>query len=159
MARKHIQFKNSTADAQSASPALRIFVTLAMPAQSLKLLVAQAERAKATLVLRGLKADSMKQTLEAVQVLIGTRKVSWNIDPEAYARYSVRHAPMFVLTKEPDVQASSPVACGASCTTASTFYSVAGDVSLDYALDTLVRRYPEARPHAAPFLQRLNVTP
>jgi conjugal transfer pilus assembly protein TrbC len=101
----------------------------------------------------------MKQTLDAVQALIGQRKVSWQIDPEAFVRYSIRHAPTFTLSKSGNEGGSSSGACGSSCIASNAFYSVAGDVSLDYALDTLVRRYPDAQRHAAPFLKRLRTTP
>ena len=158
IARRHIQIKGQ-ADAAPASPSLRIFVSLSMPEASLRLLVAQAERSGATLLLRGLKGNSMKQTLEAVQALIGERKVNWQIDPEAYTRYTVRHAPTFVLTQSGVTAGSNNTTCGASCIAANAFYSVAGDVSLDYALDTLVRRYPDAQQHATPFLKRLRTTP
>lgn len=158
IARRHIQIKGQ-ADAVPASPSLRIFVSLSMPETSLRLLVAQAERSGATVVLRGLKANSMKQTLDAVQALIGERKVNWQIDPEAYARYSVRHAPTFVLTKSGGEGDTNAATCGTSCIAANAFFSVAGDVSLDYALDTLMRRYPDAQRHATPFLKRLRTTP
>lgn len=158
IARRHIQIKGQ-ADAAPTSPSLRIFVSLSMPQASLRLLAAQAERSGATVVLRGLKANSMKQTLDAVQALIGERKVSWQIDPEAYTRYSVRHAPTFVLTKSGSEGDTNTAACGTSCIAANAFYSVAGDVSLDYALDTLVRRYPDAQRHATPFLKRLRTSP
>lgn len=157
IARRHIQITGQT-DAAPASASLRIFVSLSMPQASLSLLAAQAERSGAILMLRGLKANSMKQTLDAVQALIGERKVNWQIDPEAYARYSVRHAPTFVLTKG-SVTGDINNACGASCIAANAFYSVAGDVSLDYALDTLLRRYPEAQQQITPFLKRLRSTP
>jgi conjugal transfer pilus assembly protein TrbC len=155
IARQHLQLKAQD-DAAPPTPSLRIFVSLSMPQASLRLLTAQAERAGATLVLRGLKANSMKQTLDAVQALIGERRVSWQIDPEAYTRYSVRYAPTFVLI--PSASAGDS-ACGTSCTAANAHYRVAGDVSLGYALDTLVRRYPDAQRHAMPFIQRLGMTP
>jgi conjugal transfer pilus assembly protein TrbC len=158
IARRHIEIKGQS-DAAPASPSLRIFVSLSMPQSSLRLLTMQAERARATLVLRGLKADSMKQTLDAVQALIGERKVNWQIDPEAYTLYSVRHAPTFVLTKTGNEKDTNAGTCGAACITANSYYSVAGDVSLGYALDTLVRRYPDAQREAAPFLKRLQVFP
>jgi conjugal transfer pilus assembly protein TrbC len=147
------------AETSSTSPSLRIFVSLSMPEPSLRLLVAQAERSGAILVLRGLKSNSMKQTLDTVQVLIGQRNVSWQIDPEAFVRYSIRHAPTFTLSKGGNEAGSNSGACGSSCIAANAFYSVAGDVSLDYALDTLVRRYPDAQQHATPFLKRLRTSP
>lgn len=156
--RRHsqLQAKHPAAPATPPAPVLRVFVTLAMPQASLRLLTEQAERTGATLVLRGLKAHSMKQTLAAVQALVGERRVNWQIDPEAFVRYGVQHAPAFVLTAAPAAGDSN---CGVSCSVGQPYYSVAGDVSLDYALNTLQRRHPEAGRHAMPFLQRLRNTP
>lgn len=159
IARRHAHLHGSSSESRREPPALRIFVSLAMPEQSLRLLAAQAERSGATLVLRGLKANSMKQTLDAVQALIGERKVAWQIDPEAFARYGVQRAPTFVLNKAADGRELSSATCGAHCATAPRFYSVAGDVSLDYALDALVRRHPDAGRDARPYVERLRVTP
>lgn len=158
IARRHVQIKGQV-DAVPVTPSLRIFVSLSMPQTSLRLLVSQAERSGAILQLRGLKGNSMKQTLEAVQSLIGERKVKWQIDPEAYARYGVRHAPTFVLTPSGVTTDNPSATCGTSCIAANAFYSVAGDVSLDYALDAMVRRHPDARQHATPFLKRLRTNP
>lgn len=158
MVRRHSQLQGAheAAPATPPAPALRVFVTLAMPAASLRLLTEQAERAGATLVLRGLKANSMKQTLAAVHALIGERRVNWQIDPEAFVRYGVQHAPAFVLTPGPAAGDSN---CGVTCSDSQPYYSVAGDVSLDYALNTVQRRYPEAGRHAMPFILRLRTTP
>lgn len=158
IAKRYLHLKTQT-EGTAAAPSLRIFVSLSMPAASLRLLVTQAERAGAILTLRGLKANSMKQTLDAVQALIGESRVQWQIDPEAYTRYRVRHAPTFVLTANGTTSDHDNADCGTRCPTNGTFYSVAGDVSLDYALDTLVRRHPGAQGHASPYLQRLRPTP
>ena len=48
-------------------PTLLVFVTLAMPEATLRLLVEQAARAHAVLVLRGLKNSSIRQTTARVQ--------------------------------------------------------------------------------------------
>lgn len=159
IARRHVHLQGSLTGPKREPPALRIFVSLAMPEPSLRLLVAQAERSGATLVLRGLKANSMKQTLDAVQALLGERKVAWQIDPEAFARYSVQRAPTFVLTKGADAREFPSATCGANCATAALFFSVAGDVSLDYALGALVRRHHDALHYATPYLARLQATP
>lgn len=159
LARQHAPTPNQKPDATRDPPALRIFVSLAMPETSLRLLVDQAQRAGATLLLRGLKDRSMKQTLASVQALIGTSKVAWQIDPEAYTRYGIRHAPTFVLTRATADREAFPGTCTGHCVASTTFFSVAGDVSLDYALDTIVRRHPDAGQVAAPFLQRLRTTP
>lgn len=157
LARQHAPTQNPNATGDP--PALRIFVTLAMPETSLRLLVDQAQRAGATLLLRGLKDQSMKQTLASVQALIGTHKVAWQIDPEAYTRYGIQHAPTFVLTRSTAEREASAETCAGHCVATTGYFSVAGDVSLDYALDTIVRRHPGAGQVAAPFLQRLHTTP
>lgn len=159
LVQKHAPTQKQNPNVARDPPALRIFVTLAMPETSLRLLVDQAQRAGATLLLRGLKDHSMKQTLASVQALIGTSKVTWQIDPEAYTRYGIRHAPTFVLTPATADREASPATCAGHCVATTAFFRVAGDVSLDYALDTIVRRHPDASQVAAPFLQRLRTTP
>jgi conjugal transfer pilus assembly protein TrbC len=105
-------------------------------------------------VLRGLKANSMRETLAAVSSLIGERQVAWVIDPEAFARHRIERAPTFVLSL--DDRGDTATSCGTDCSTPPAFVSVSGDVSLDHALDTLARQRPEARPLVAPLLARLK---
>ena len=154
--------------AATGASALRIFITLDMPRGSLQRLVDQAARTGATLVLRGLKAQSMRQTLAAVGELIETRRVSWVIDPDAFTRFQVSAAPTFVLTlaDEPvpgtagfGSDPALPRCGGAGCaapTPEAGYLSVSGDVSLDYALDAMLRASPEAAPRASAILQRLR---
>jgi conjugal transfer pilus assembly protein TrbC len=125
---------------QPVQSALRVFVTLDMPAASLKGLADQAARSGAVLVLRGLKNGSMRTTLTTVQALIGDRQVAWQIDPEAFKHFGVERAPTFVLLT------------GGTA----SFVAVAGDVSLDFALHAMVRQAPAASPYAQPFLTRLK---
>jgi len=158
LARGAAKLPNAGTTATSAPTPLRIFITLDMPRASLQLLTDQAARAGAVLVLRGIKSQSMRQTIAVVQELIGKRTVAWVIDPEAFTRFAVRKAPTFVLTLTDDandVQAS----CRAGCATPAGFVSVAGDVSLDYALETIQRRQPQAAPRAEPLLKRLRASP
>jgi conjugal transfer pilus assembly protein TrbC len=144
-----------TASAASAEAnTLRIFVTLAMPRASLDLLTEQAARSGAVLVLRGLKAQSMRETLATVGDLIGTRAVAWTIDPEAFSRFGIDKAPTFVLAL---TDSAAQEACGAAgCVTPSSFVKVAGDVSLAYALEAMMRRRPETAPRVEPLLKRLR---
>ena len=138
------------------------------PRGSLQRLVDQAARSGATLVLRGLKAQSMRQTLAAVGELIETRRVSWVIDPDAFTRFQVSAAPTFVLTladepipgtpgfgSVPELPRCAGTGCAAP-TAQANFLSVSGDVSLDYALDAMLRASPEAAPRASTILQRLR---
>jgi conjugal transfer pilus assembly protein TrbC len=133
-------------------PALRIFVTLDMPQGSLRRLVDQAERAGAVLVLRGLKNQSMRQTVAAVGELLGQRRAGWVIDPEAFERHGVEAAPTFLLTLGED----APPCSATTCTVPRPFVSVSGDVSLDYALEHMASRQPGAAAIASPYLSRLR---
>lgn len=173
----------TTPTAGNSTTALRVFITLDMPRGSLQRLVEQAERSGATLVLRGLKAQSMRQTLAAAGELIGNRRVSWVIDPNAFLRFQVSAAPTFVLmlageavparaaiaaiaaiTNVPTIpglgdKAVLPQCSGIGCTTPaspSEYLSISGDVSLDYALEAMLRRSVDAAPHASAILQRLR---
>ena len=158
LARGKVHLPNARATSGAAPTPLRIFITLDMPRASLQLLTDQAARAGAVLVLRGLKSQSMRQTVAVVQELIGKRRVAWVIDPEAFTRFAVRQAPTFVLTLTDDAN-DAQRSCNAGCATPASFVSVAGDVSLDYALETIQRRQPQAAPRAEPLLKRLRASP
>jgi conjugal transfer pilus assembly protein TrbC len=140
------------------TPPLRIFITLDMPPASLRLLVDQAARSGAVLVLRGLKSQSMRETLAVVRPLIGERHVAWLIDPEAFTRFGVQHAPTFVLALNDGGPADGQPNCISGCVVPPAFVSIAGDVSLDYALEAILRRRPEATPHVEPILKRLRAS-
>ena len=146
---------SSQAFVSSGAPHLRVFITLEMPRPSLERLVDQASRTGATLVLRGLKAQSLRETLAAVRPLIEVHSVAWIIDPEAFARYQVTVAPTFVLTLDDTSKQADQRQCGSACATPTTFVSVAGDVSLDYALDAMSRQSLAAVPTVAALLKRL----
>jgi len=158
IARRHDALRNVIHGQPTSAAPLRIFVTLAMPEGSLRLLIDQAERTGATLVLRGLRGGSMTQTLTAVQTLIADRKVHWQIDPEAFIRFRVQHAPTFVLIRSAGYRTAGDT-CGTTCAVEPGFLSIAGDVSLDHALDAIVRRHPDTRAQITPLLQRLRGQP
>ncbi len=70
----------------NGGPRLLVFVSFSMPERTWQRLLQQAERAQATLVLRGLVNGSLRQTVLRMQQLIGKRKVAVQIDPQAFAR-------------------------------------------------------------------------
>lgn len=150
LARRHPVATPDTTRADSTN--VRVFVTLAMPRTSLEQLIDQAERAHAVLVLRGLKGNSMRQTVAAVQRLVGNRRVAWTIDPEAFTRYGVTLAPTVVL----DLSTGTTPGCRDACRDQRDFLSVSGDVSLDYALAYLRRQRPQHAARIDPLLARLQ---
>ena len=151
-----LSFPASASQQRLGAAAFRVFITLEMPRASLELLTDQASRAGAVLVLRGLKSQSMRQTLAVVGDLIGDRSVAWVIDPEAFIRFGVTKAPTFVLSLNERSQNDPRQGCAAGCATLDTFASVSGDVSLDYALEAIVRRRPETASQAEPMIRRLR---
>ena len=99
------------------------FVSFSMPENSLKKAVEQAEIAGAILILRGLKGDSLVDTAQAVKGLIGERRVPFQIDPPLFKEYKVTQVPCI---------------CYKDC-------KVCGDVTLDYALETIASKEPSAQ--------------
>lgn len=138
----------------SAGPGLFIFISFEMPEPTLARLVDQAARARASLVLRGLVNNSLRDTVERVQRLVGSRQVSVQIDPQAFDRFAVTRTPSFVLLRD----GAQPQPCGAAaCFASDQFALAAGDVSLDYALEFIQRSTPRLAPDASGFLRRLKV--
>lgn len=119
-----------------AKPKVLIFVSFSMPEPTLQRLVDQAARAGAMLVLRGLVNGSIKDTVTRMQALIGSRRVSVQIDPEAFDRHGITRTPTFVLVMDgAGTEACRSRACGSS----QQFVKVAGDVTLNYAMQYLSR--------------------
>lgn len=155
IARRYGENRQAFQGAGAAQPTLRIFVTLAMPEASLKLLAAQAAKAQATIVIRGLKDDSMRATLAAVQGIIGESQVAWQIDPQVFARFRIERAPAFVLVAQGAVASTDNSGCKTGCERPDLFVAVAGDVSLDYALAFIARTKPAFADDAERYLKRL----
>lgn len=161
LARQGNRLGASVSPQGAGTTGLRVFVTLDMPAGSLQRLIEQCERSGATLVLRGLQNQSLRQTLATVQTLLSQRRVSWQIDPEAFEHYRVQAAPTFVLdlpslTLPNQGDLPNAQCTPGSCTDRPPHVMVSGDVSLDYALQAMARRLPMAAPRALELLRRLQ---
>jgi conjugal transfer pilus assembly protein TrbC len=134
-------------------PSLLVFVSFSMPEPTLDRLVDQAARSGATILLRGFFDGSLQQTVTRAQRLIGQRQVGFQIDPQAFDRFSVGVTPTFVLLKDGAVP--EPCAAG-TCYPYSAFVSASGDVSIDYALEHFKRASPSFSREAATFLSKLK---
>ena len=155
IARARLKLPNTSEAAASPSTPLRIFITLDMPKASLERLAEQASRTHAVLVLRGLKSSSMRETIATVESLIGHGNTAWVIDPEAFNRFGVQRAPSFVLTLD-ESSTPAPSGCTGACVSPSAFVAIAGDVSLEYALEAMIRQKPELKPRLSLYLERLR---
>jgi conjugal transfer pilus assembly protein TrbC len=120
---------------KNEQPDLLVMVSLSMPREALERTAEQAERAGATLVFRGLKGDSMTRMSEEIQSIIGTRNVSAVVHPPAFRQFSVTRVPVVVIARP---EAGNVLENG--CSQTETFVKVAGDVSLDYALEHIERK-------------------
>jgi conjugal transfer pilus assembly protein TrbC len=129
--------KNLGRDAlpRDRAPDLLVMVSLSMPRETLNRIADQAERAGATLVFRGLKGESMTKMSEEVQKVLGGRNVSVAIHPPAFQQFNVTRVPTVVIARP---EAGSVLENG--CSRTETFVKVAGDVSLDHALDYIERK-------------------
>jgi len=140
----------------SGGPTLMVFISLSMPEATLKRLVSQAARAKASLLIRGLLNGSLHDTVARTQALLAGQSVAFQIDPQAFERYAITQVPSFVLVRE----GADGTPCGdggrGSCAPTNDYVRLAGDVSLDYALGHIQHRTPRFSKDAGAFIQRLK---
>lgn len=137
-------------------PALLVFISFSMPDATLSRLVEQAARPGATLLVRGLVANSIQQTALRARQLIGPRKVGFQLDPQAFDRFGVTVVPTFVLLKA----GAAPAPCAAgTCYPAASYASVSGDVSIDYALEHISRSAAGFGNEASALLARFKGRP
>jgi conjugal transfer pilus assembly protein TrbC len=122
------QFRQTQADTAPRGPALLVFVSFSMPAESLLRLAQQVKQADGVLVLRGLAGASLREMVARVQPLAKTG-AAIQISPEAFTRFGVAVVPTFAL-------ANSAAPCGDSVCEA-LVQRVAGDVTLEHALERL----------------------
>jgi conjugal transfer pilus assembly protein TrbC len=137
----------------ASGPGLLVFVSFSMPQPTLQRLLDQAALARATLVLRGFVNGSLQETVLRAQRLIGERDVAFQIDPQAFDRFAIDKTPSFVLVQ--DGAKAVPCTSG-QCFATDGFVRIAGDVSLDYALEHMQRMVPKFSRDAARFLKRLR---
>jgi len=134
-----------------------VFVSFSMPDVTLQRLMQQAERIGAPLVLRGMVENDMNKTRIKVGKLLDADKRGntsvdggLNIDPTLYDRFGISVVPAFVLTDAP-VQACTQTGCPTP-----DFVRLAGDVTLEYALESIAREAPAMRDDAQGLLATMK---
>ena len=132
---------------------LLIFISTSMPPRTLELLGNQAVKTGAVLVLRGLvgklgTATAFQDTINAVQPA-AMNGAAVQIDPTQFSAYNVTVVPTFVIAKREEN-------CANKDQCATTAFALAGDVSLEYALETWVNRGGEAGRLANEYLTKLT---
>jgi type-F conjugative transfer system pilin assembly protein TrbC len=116
---------------------LYIFVSLSMPAVKLIELLQDAKKHQGTLVLRGLKNNSYKETAMFLQKVIQQGENGFIVEPELFQRYQVTRVPQFILVDE----------------VTKTFDKITGNITLLYALQEF-RRAGDNNTLAASILSR-----
>lgn len=117
---------------------LMIFASFSLPPESLRRIVEQAHQVGASVVFRGFKGNSWKQTVLAIREL-GKARGNVLINPDAFVKYKVNAVPAVVLVK---ANASDQLDQD-GCALPDAYAAISGDVSLDYALDELAKRAPQ----------------
>lgn len=111
---------NQSENTKADSNGLFVFVSLSMPTVSLEQLMLDAKQAGATLVLRGLKNNSYRETLSELQPLVEKSQGGLIINPKLFEQFQIQRVPTFVY-QFGDVADS-----------------ISGDVSLTYAVNKIV---------------------
>lgn len=150
IAARHKELRPS--EALQAQPDLLVLVSLSMPVEALERTIVQAEKAGATLVFRGLKDDSMMSMGREIERRLAGRHVATAIHPPAFQQFSVTHVPAVVMAMP---EAGNILDDG--CAMPDTFVKVAGDVSIDHALEYIERKSPVWAPIARAY--RVKITP
>jgi conjugal transfer pilus assembly protein TrbC len=124
------QFRHEQTRESPGAPTLLVFVSHSMPPESLLRLAHQAKRADGVLVFRGLAGATLREMIERVEPLARTG-AAIQIDPEAFGRFGVKAVPTFVLAE--GSRSCADRSCDANAR------RIAGDVTLDFALERLAR--------------------
>lgn len=129
--------------------AVLVFVSFSMPEGVLTALARQARAVGATLVLRGMKEGSLRETKEAA-LAVNRAGAAWQINPGLFESFNVTSVPTFVVTGNKDVlDRGCPLDGAVACSLSGTYASISGDLSIELALDTIRLR------SAVPYVRKL----
>ncbi len=138
---------------QKRGPQLYVFVSFSMPEITIKRLLVQASRIDGSLILRGLVDGDLGRTREKITQLLeadasGHTKINggFAIDPTLFERFAITRVPGFVLTDAPAQQ------CNDAGCPSSDYVRLAGDTTIEYALETMAREAPVSLKESAHIL-------
>lgn len=116
---------------------LVLFVSLTMPEATLHRMIDQSVRYKVPLVIQGLTDGSMKKTVAKITQLLAKREGDLQVDPRLFDRFNINRVPALVLIN-PEGQ----------------WVTAYGDVSIEFALQTIERQHPALAPFARTWLAK-----
>jgi type-F conjugative transfer system pilin assembly protein TrbC len=140
--------QNTTAEAPRYESRMFVFVSFSMPETALRNLFNAAAPHGIPLVLRGFvgagdgSAASLGATQKRLVAVFGEslgkhKRGGILIDPTLFHRFDIRQVPAFVATTE------TPKTCDQENCEAPENYQLFGDVTLDFALERLIRKVPD----------------
>lgn len=139
------QYGRSAPELTASAPdeRLLIFISASVPRASLSKLARQAAHANAPLILRGFIEGDLDATARFMGDILGDEEPRAHalINPRLFDRFEVEQVPAVVLV--PDGACVAGVQACPKVTPAHVH--IAGDVSLDYALEQIARTHPMAR--------------
>ena len=110
----------------------------------------QAEKAGGVLVIKGLKGNSIKETLRMVKSIFGEKQAKGiMVDPTAFERYGIKTVPAVLVSDK------TLASCNEKNCPISRFDVIYGDVGLKYALEKLLKD-GELNNYVEIYLKRLN---
>lgn len=129
---------------------LLVFVSFAMPKQSLKLWAEQAARINAKMVIRGFVENSLLKTTAKTQEVFGEKpKAELLVDPESFERFNIQMVSAVVVTE--------PMQCVQDNCSIPIFDVVYGDTSLGSALERLANQgSDQIKPNVRTLLEKLR---
>jgi type-F conjugative transfer system pilin assembly protein TrbC len=122
-----------------------VFVSFSMPEESIKRYLSQASRINGgktiKLSIRGLdESNSLIKTQQRISKLMKGKGAEVDIDPGAFDRFNVQSVPALVFYKDdPMGEAKCAVEGKTPADNESDYLMVYGDVSIDYAIDHLLK--------------------
>ena len=132
---RKITIPENEMDITGSLPQLYYFISFSIPDRSLRKAVEDAERVRAIMVLKGMKNDSMKETMLAIKEFIGEKRVQFQIDPVLFEEFKINLVPALVLAKNSKCR---------SCEKGKlALPPIFGDVSLPFALTEMKKHSPE----------------
>lgn len=133
--------KDTLVDDAFPYPKLLVFVSFAIPVESLKTLSAQVSQLGGKLVLRGLANGSFQQMAQKLKKL----QIEVIIDPTLFEAYEIKHSPTFILRSAPTTSAEEEL----------SHDRLTGNISLEYVLEQF-SAHGETRLQALEMLQNLR---
>lgn len=114
-------------------PSLFVMISLSMPEQQVKALIAEARQFGAIVAIRGITGDDFMGTVEHLRSLAGDNGDGVVIDPNLFRRFSVASVPTFIMALEPVTQCTD-ARCDIPAHTKAT-----GSATIAYFLDLVAR--------------------